>query len=115
MYLARAYERWNAPAQLALPVPPQRPARRTLGQQHAPAALPAPAPASAGTAVVPPRPSKLLSPEEMALRRKQGLYYNCEEPYVRGHKRARLFFLEVADYIVEEPDDAMDTAETPTT
>jgi hypothetical protein len=51
----------------------------------------------------------------MALRRKQGLYYNCEEPYVRGHKRARLFFLEVADYIVEEPDDAMDTAETPTT
>ena len=51
----------------------------------------------------------------MALRRKQGLCYNCDEPYVRGHKCARLFFLEVADYIVEEPDDAVDTAEATTT
>jgi len=106
MYLARAYERRNAPAQLALPAPPQRPVRRTPEQQHAPAALQAPAPPSAGTAVVPARPFKRLSPEEMALRRKQGLCYNCDEPYVRGHKCARLFFLEVADYIVEEPDDA---------
>jgi len=51
----------------------------------------------------------------MALRSKQGLCYNCDEPYVRGHKCARLFFLEVADYIVEEPDDAVDTAEATTT
>ena len=41
----------------------------------------------------------------MAERRRQGLCYNCDEPYVRGHKCARLFYLEVADYIVEEPDD----------
>jgi len=41
----------------------------------------------------------------MALRRKQGLCYNCDEPYVRGHKCARLFFLEASDYIVEDPDD----------
>ena len=39
----------------------------------------------------------------MAERRKQGLCYNCDEPYVRGHKCARLFYLEVADFIEEEP------------
>jgi hypothetical protein len=32
--------------------------------------------------------------------------YNCDEPYVRGHKCSRLFYLEVSDYIVEEPEDA---------
>ena len=48
---------------------------------------------------------KRLSPEEMAERRKLGLCYNCDEPYVRGHKCARLFYLEAQDYIVEEPDD----------
>ena len=41
----------------------------------------------------------------MALRRKQGLCYNYDKPYVRGHKCARLFFLEASDYIVEAPDD----------
>ena len=39
----------------------------------------------------------------MAERRKQGLCYNCDEPYVHGHKCARLFYLEVADFIEEEP------------
>jgi hypothetical protein len=42
----------------------------------------------------------------MAERRRQGLCYNCDEPYVRGHKCACLFFLEASDYIVEEPDEA---------
>ena len=46
----------------------------------------------------------------MAERRKQGLCYNCDEPYVQGHKCARLFYLEVADYIVEEPPEE-DTAD----
>jgi len=41
----------------------------------------------------------------MAARRKQGLCYNCDEAYVRGHKCARLFYLEAEDYIVEEPDE----------
>jgi len=41
----------------------------------------------------------------MAERRKQGLCYNCDEPYVRGHKCARLFFLEASDYLVEEPEE----------
>jgi hypothetical protein len=40
----------------------------------------------------------------MAERRKQGLCYNCDEPYVQGHKCACLFYLEAADYIVQEPD-----------
>jgi len=40
----------------------------------------------------------------MAEHWKQGLCYNCDEPYVQGHKCARLFYLEAADYIVEEPD-----------
>jgi hypothetical protein len=108
MLLARAYERRNAPALLALPAPPQ-PARC-----HA-SALPAPTATAtaAGTASLaasssstPSRPFKCLTPDEMAERRKQGLCYNCDEPYVRGHKCARLFFLEASDYIVEEPDEA---------
>lgn len=39
----------------------------------------------------------------MAECRKQGLCYNCDEPYVRGHKCARLFYLEASDYIIEKP------------
>jgi hypothetical protein len=44
----------------------------------------------------------------MAERRKQGLCYNCDEPYVQGHKCARLFFLEAADYTVQEPPESDD-------
>jgi hypothetical protein len=53
----------------------------------------------------------------MAERRKMGLCYNCDELYARGHKCARLFYLEASDYIVEEPDDAADDIadETPLT
>ena len=40
----------------------------------------------------------------MADRRKMGLCYNCDEPYVQGHKCQRLFYLEVTDYLVEEPE-----------
>ena len=102
MHLARAYERRNAPAPLALPAPQRR---RSTG---VPATFPASASSSSPTpaaAAAVQRPFKRLSPEEMADRRKQGLCYNCDEPYIRGHKCARLFFLEAADYIVEEPDD----------
>jgi hypothetical protein len=31
--------------------------------------------------------------------RRQGLCYNCDEPYVRGHVCQRLFYLESADYV----------------
>ena len=39
-------------------------------------------------------------------RRCQGLCYNCDEPYVRGHQCQRLFFLEVSDYMSDGEDDA---------
>jgi hypothetical protein len=32
-------------------------------------------------------------------RRRQGLCYNCDEPFVRGHQCKRLFYLESSDYI----------------
>jgi hypothetical protein len=41
----------------------------------------------------------------MAKRRKQGLCYNCDKPYVRGHKCPRLFYLEVKDKEDDEPGD----------
>ena len=41
----------------------------------------------------------------MADRRKLGLCYNCDEQYVRGHQCQHLFYLEVPDYVVEEPVD----------
>lgn len=39
----------------------------------------------------------------MAERRRQGLCYNCDEPYVRGHKCQRLFYLEVTDFDEQDP------------
>ena len=41
----------------------------------------------------------------MAERRRQGLCYNCDEPYVRGHKCPRLFYLEVTDF--DDNDDSV--------
>lgn len=41
----------------------------------------------------------------MANRRKLDLCYNCDEPYVRGHKCPHLFYLEVTAYVVEPDDD----------
>ena len=49
-----------------------------------------------------PVPFKRLTPAEMAERRKQGLCYNCDEPYVRGHRCPRLFYLEVTDFADDE-------------
>lgn len=55
-----------------------------------------------------PIPFKRLTPAEMAKRRKQGLCYNCDDPYVRGHKCPRLFYLE-ATYFAD--DETKSTAE----
>lgn len=41
----------------------------------------------------------------MAECRRQGLCYNCDEPYVRGHKCQRLFYLEVCDFDEADPID----------
>ena len=35
-------------------------------------------------------------------RRRQGLCYNCDEPYVRGHVCQRLVYLEAADYLDDD-------------
>jgi hypothetical protein len=48
------------------------------------------------------RPFRRLMPAEMQERRRQGLCYNCDEPYVPGHVCQRLFYLECGDYIVDE-------------
>jgi hypothetical protein len=97
MRLARAYERRNTP--LLLPAPRQ-------GRRPPP--TPSVSPAGTGVPAQQPQPFKRLTPDEMAERRKLGLCYNCDEPFVRGHKCPRLFYLEAPDYIVEEPDDAAD-------
>jgi len=46
----------------------------------------------------------------MADRRQQGLCYNCDEQYTRGHKCPRLFYLEVTDF--EEEDTAAQEDQT---
>ncbi|KAM0916642.1 hypothetical protein ACQ4PT_010005 [Festuca glaucescens] len=45
-----------------------------------------------------PRQVRRLTPAELAERRCQGLCFNCDETYVRGHRCARLFFIEADDY-----------------
>ena len=41
---------------------------------------------------------KKLTPGEMQERRRQGLCFNYDEKFVRGHRCARLFYLETADF-----------------
>mgnify|MGYP006961252042 CR=1 FL=1 len=48
------------------------------------------------------RPFRRLTLAEQLERRRQGLCFNCDEPYVPGHVCPRLFYLEVADYIEED-------------
>ncbi|KAM3292319.1 hypothetical protein ACQJBY_036274 [Aegilops geniculata] len=43
-----------------------------------------------------------LQRAEILERRRQGLCFNCDEPYTPGHACPRLFYLEVADYIPED-------------
>jgi hypothetical protein len=103
MALARAYERRVA----ALAPAPTRAARPLPRQQLQPLApsptAPTPVPGSTTQSPTPPRPFRRLSPAEMTERRRQGLCYNCDEQYVRGHKCPRLFYLEVADFDDEVP------------
>jgi hypothetical protein len=46
-----------------------------------------------------------LSPVEQQERRRQGLCFNCDEPYVRGHVCQRLFYLEVDDFLEDATDE----------
>lgn len=45
----------------------------------------------------------------MVERCKQGLCYNCDEQYVRGHRCQWLFYLEVSDYTDDTVTDEEDT------
>ena len=96
MSLARAYER-RATALLAA----QGHQQRFLDQsppplQSAPTTTATPT-STPSMPAAPHRQLRRLSSAEMAERRRQGLCYNCDEPYVRGHKCQRLFYLEVSD------------------
>jgi len=52
-------------------------------------------------ALAPQQPFHRLKLTEMLERRRQGLCFNCDEPYVRGHHCQRLFFLEADDFPAE--------------
>jgi hypothetical protein len=104
MYYARAFER-RAAAYQALAAPPQR-GPRPSPRSNPPLSPPGPAATLAGTpggstpapATTPPR-FRRLSPTEQQECRRKGLYFNCDEPYVRGHMCQRLFYLLNDDYV----------------
>jgi hypothetical protein len=101
MYLARAFERRAT----AMPPPQPRGARPPQRSQPPRRALPAAPAASLANAAVagegnpPMRQFRRLTPAEQQERRRQGLCFNCDEPYVPGHMCQRLFYLEVDDFI----------------
>ena len=118
MSLARQVEQMElakipAPAKTVprgiLPPPPPRPATQALPAPQAPLALPAP---PLGAATGRGDGSRRLSPEEMADRRRQGLCFNCNEKYSRGHNRfcRRIFFLDGVE--IEEAEAETGAAET---
>ncbi|SPT19236.1 unnamed protein product [Triticum aestivum] len=103
MYYARAFECCTQAMQ------PAAPARG--GRQ---AARPAPTPGRPPQAALSPTtpatalPYRCLSPAEQMERRRQGLCFNCDEPYTPSHVCPRLFYLETVNYIEEDasPDGA---------
>jgi hypothetical protein len=124
MFLARAYETRalaaTAPPQQRGARPPPRPAfpPRQQGATAALAGAPvlpalpvagAAAPSAAAPAA-PARPHRRLSSAKMQERRRQGLCYNCDEQYVRGHVCPHLFFLEVDDFLDADEEAAADDA-----
>lgn len=105
MGLARAYER--KASRLASGT---RPALRAPFRSGPAAAnLPtAPAATTEGSQEQAPRQFRRLSPAELAERRCQGLCYNCDEKFVRGHKCARLFYIEYDDNVEGDMEPAPD-------
>ena len=104
MYLARAYERRTVMHTTPTATRPSRfPPQPASQSPVAPSVSPATTPTTT-TTQAPPRPFKTLSPSEMAERRRQGLCYNCDEQYVKGHKCPRLFYLEVSDFDDQVPE-----------
>jgi hypothetical protein len=100
MYLARAFE-LRANAMLAMvPAAPPRSARPVQQRPQQPVPiLPAGGTGQPGAAVPSaPLPFRRLTPVEQQERRRQGLCYNCDEPFVRGHQCKRVFYLEARDF-----------------
>ena len=99
MYYARAFERRAAAMQ---PTPPPRAARPPHRPAPLPARPPGGAPAAPNPASAANRSFRRLTPAEQLEHRRQGLCFNCDEPYVPGHVCQRLFYLESGDYLVED-------------
>jgi hypothetical protein len=103
MYLAWASERHVAawpPSQQRGSRPPQR-AQGSGRATPAPPGAPPTGTTTSGDSTTPTRPFHRLSPAEQQERHQQGLCFNCDEPYVRGHVCQRLFYLEVDDFLDE--------------
>ena len=98
MYYAHAFERRTVALQQASP-------SRAAGPPPWPDVPAQGWPAQASTvplAMTVARPFCRLTSAELLERRRQGLCFNCDEPYTPGHACPRLFYLEVADYIPED-------------
>jgi hypothetical protein len=104
MYYVRAFER-RAAAYQALSAPPQRgprpSPRSTLSAPTSSQVAPTAGNPGGSTPTPAAMPSRFrrLSPAEQQERRRQGLCFNCDEPYVRGHVCQRLFYLLNDDYM----------------
>ncbi|WVZ63184.1 hypothetical protein U9M48_012838 [Paspalum notatum var. saurae] len=109
MALARAYERrgqyadGRSPRSASRVPPAATPAASAAGAP--------PAASASATQRTPPATFRRLSATEMEERRRQGLCFNCDEPFVRGHRCQRLFYLEVVDEDVTTDDTAPATSD----
>jgi hypothetical protein len=100
MYLVRAFE-LRANAMLAMvPAAPPWPARPVQPRPQQPVpGLPAGGAGQLGAAALPAsRSFRRLTPAEQQECRRQGLCYNCDEPFIRGHQCKRVFYLEARDF-----------------
>jgi hypothetical protein len=94
MHLARAFERRANAMMSAIGQRGARPPQR-------PGLLTPPWPLAVVPAA-PARPFCRLSPAKQLEHHRQGLCYNCDEPYVCGHVCPWLFYLESADFLDDE-------------
>jgi hypothetical protein len=96
MYYARAYKQRTTTFLPGLLQQQQQQRPRPLPPLGQPAATSAPGQ---------PRTFRRLTPAKQVEQRRQGLYFNCDEPFVRCHVCKQLFYLETDDYIDDMPAD----------
>ena len=97
MYYGRAFEQRAH----ALQQPLGRSGRQPSRPAPTSSAPGRPLPAATATPPAATRPFRRLSPAEQQERRRQGLCFNCDEPYTPTHVCPRLFCLETVDYTEE--------------